>query len=68
MENTWKHYHRIQNYLICSDVYNVAQKLDNSVQLFKITGHALRRKVVSGGRVILSKALTRPARVTLPAL
>ena len=40
MENTWKHYHRIQNYVICSDVYNVAQKLDNSVQLFKITGHA----------------------------
>ena len=24
----------------CPDVYNLAQKLDNSVQIVKITGHA----------------------------
>ena len=26
----------------CPDVYNLAQKLDNSVQIVKITGHAWR--------------------------
>ena len=29
-----------ENALYCSDVYNLAQKLDNSVQLDKINGHA----------------------------
>ena len=29
-----------ENTLYCSDVYNLAQKLDNSVQIVKITGHA----------------------------
>ena len=28
-----------ENTLYCSDVYNLAQKLDNSVQIVKITGH-----------------------------
>ena len=28
------------NTLYCSDVYNLAQKLDNSVQIVKIAGHA----------------------------
>ena len=32
-----------QNTLYCSDVYNLAQKLDNSVEIVKITGHARRR-------------------------
>ena len=36
------------NTLYCSDVYNLAQKLDNSVEIVKITGHAGRRKVVPG--------------------
>ena len=30
----------IENTLYCSDVYNLAQKLDNSFQIIKITGHA----------------------------
>ena len=30
----------IENTLYCSDVYNLAQKLDNSIQIVKITGHA----------------------------
>ena len=29
-----------ENTLYCSDVYNLAQKLDNSVQIVKINGHA----------------------------
>ena len=29
-----------KNTLYCSDVYNLAQKFDNSVQIVKITGHA----------------------------
>ena len=29
-----------KNTLYCSEVYNLAQKLDNSVQIIKITGHA----------------------------
>ena len=29
-----------ENTLYCSDVYNLAQKLDNFVQIVKITGHA----------------------------
>ena len=37
-----------ENTLYCSDVYNLAQKLDNSVEIVKITGHARRRKVVPG--------------------
>ena len=37
-----------ENTLYCSDVYNLAQKLDNSVETVKITGHARRRKVVPG--------------------
>ena len=28
-----------ENTLHCSDVYTLAQKLDNSVQIVKITGH-----------------------------
>ena len=28
-----------ENTLYCSDVYTLAQKLDNSVQIVKITGH-----------------------------
>ena len=31
------------NAVYCSDVYNLAPKLDNSVQIIKITGHAWRR-------------------------
>ena len=48
-----------ENTLYCSDVYNLAQKLDNSVQIVKITGHSWRRKVVAGRLVIPSKAFTR---------
>ena len=29
-----------KNTLYCSEDYNLAQKLDNSVQIIKITGHA----------------------------
>ena len=29
-----------ENTLYCSDVYNLAQKLDNSVQIVRINGHA----------------------------
>ena len=29
-----------ENTLYCSDVYNLTPKLDNSVQIVKITGHA----------------------------
>ena len=29
-----------ENTLYCSDVYNLVQKMDNSVQIVKITGHA----------------------------
>ena len=29
-----------ENTLYCSDVYNLAQKLDNSIQIVKFTGHA----------------------------
>ena len=47
-----------ENTLHCSDVYNLAQKLDNSIQIVKITGHAWRRKVVLGRRVIPSTAFT----------
>ena len=32
-----------ENTLYCSDVYNLAQKLDNSIEIVKITGHAWRR-------------------------
>ena len=28
--------------LCCSDVYNLAQKLDNSLQIVKINGHSWR--------------------------
>ena len=48
-----------ENTLYRSDVYNSAQKLDKSVQIVKITGHAWRRKVVAGRRVIPSRAFTR---------
>ena len=41
-----------ENTLYSSDVYNLAQRLDSSVQIVKITGHAWRRKVVPGRRVI----------------
>ena len=50
-----------ENTVYCSDVYNLAQKLDNSVQIVRITGHASRRKVVLGRRVIPSKEFTRQA-------
>ena len=33
-----------ENTLYRADVYNSAQKLDKSVQIVKITGHAWRRK------------------------
>ena len=39
--------------LYCSDVNNLAQKLNNSVQIVKITGHARRRKVIPGRRSLL---------------
>ena len=42
-KETKKYYHRIQkmSYIVhCSDVYNLGQKLDNSVQIVRITGHA----------------------------
>ena len=47
------------NTLYCSDVYNLAQKLDNSVQIVKIAGHAWGRKVVppTGGELSLKKRL-----------
>ena len=37
----------VENTLYCSDVYNLAQKSDNSVQIVKIqkiTGHTWQRK------------------------
>ena len=40
-----------ENTLYCSDVYNLTPKLDNSVQIVKITGQAWRRKVVPDRRV-----------------
>ena len=48
-----------ENTLYCSDVYNLAQKLDNSVQIVKIAGHAWRRKVVPRkvGELSLAKRL-----------
>ena len=48
-----------ENTLYCSDVYNLAQKLDNSVQIVKIAGHAWRRKVVRRkvGELSLAKRL-----------
>ena len=48
-----------ENTLYCSDVYNLAQKLDNSVQIVKIAGHAWRRKVVRRkvGKLSLAKRL-----------
>ena len=36
MENTLNS----ENTLYCSDVYNLAQKLDNSVKIVRINGHA----------------------------
>ena len=42
-EETKKYYHRIQkmSYIVhCSDVYDLGQKSDNSVQIVRITGHA----------------------------
>ena len=33
-----------ENTVYCSHVYNLAQKFYYSVQIVKITGHALRRK------------------------
>ena len=57
MENMLKgkYYPRRQK-ITCydSDVYNYAQKLDNAVQIGTITGHARRRKVSPGRRVIPS--------------
>ena len=35
-----------ENTLYCSDVYNLAQKLDNSVQIVKITGELSCKYVV----------------------
>ena len=35
-----KHVKFTKNTLYCSDVYNLAQKLDNSIEIVKITGHA----------------------------
>ena len=48
-----------ENTLYCSDVYNLAQKLDNSVQIVNIAGHAWRRKFVppSVGELSLEKRL-----------
>ena len=48
-----------ENTVYCSHVYNLPQKFDYSVQMVKITGHALRRKVVPGRRVVPSRAFTR---------
>ena len=49
-----------ENTVYCSHVYNLPQKFDYSVQIVKITGHALRRKVtVPGSRVVPSRAFTR---------
>ena len=48
-----KHVKFTKNTLYCSDVYNLAQKLDNSIEIVKITGHAWRRKVVPGLPVTL---------------
>ena len=48
-----------ENTLYYSDVYNLAQKLDNSAQIVKIqkiTGHAWRTKVVPDRLVILGRA------------
>ena len=64
-----------ENTFYCSYVYNLAQQLDDSVQIVKITGQVWRRKVVPGRRVVLSKAFARQVaigyplvRVTLPSL
>ena len=48
-----------ENTLYCSDVCNLAQKLDNFVQIVKIAGHAWRRKVVppTVGKLSLAKRL-----------
>ena len=46
-----------ENTVYCSDDYNLAQKLDNSVQIVRISGHALRRKVVWVGELSLAKSL-----------
>ena len=48
-----------ENTLYYSDVYNLAQELDNSVQKVKIPGHAWRRKVVppTVGELSLEKRL-----------
>ena len=48
-----------ENTLYCSDVYNWAQKLDNSVQIVKITGQAWQRNVVPGRQVAPNTAFTR---------
>ena len=44
-----------ENTLYCSDVYNLAQKLDNSVQIVKITGQAWRGKLSRVGKLSLTE-------------
>ena len=57
-----------QNTLYCSDVYNLAQKLDNSIEIVKITGHAWRRKVVLGLPVTLLHLASVTQAPGLPSL
>ena len=54
-----------ENTLYCSDVYNFPQKLDNFVQIVKITGQARWRKVVPVGKLSLAERLQGTGRVIL---
>ena len=57
-----------ENTLYCSDVYNLAQKLDNSTEIVKITGHAWLRKVVLGLPVTLLHLASVTQAPGLPSL
>ena len=54
--NSWKNGKILSPY--SENVYNLAQKLDNSIQIVKITDHAWWRKVVLGRRVTPSRVFT----------
>ena len=58
-KKTLKYYHHMidRKYRILFRWLYLAQKLDNSVKIVKITGHAWRRKVVPGRRVIPAERL-----------
>ena len=46
-----------ENTLYCSDVYNLAQKLNNSVQIVKITGHGCVGTLSRVGELSLAERL-----------